>query len=131
MSCPFFYPQAQSPADSVSIPARIPLGLLYQGTCHADPATERTPPDGAAGDSCNFGYGHGSCANFPGDAEADAVRFSLSSTGELVWILEKDCAPVRHGHMDDAGKIVRRQAEVFLENYDRYIKRTPGSGIDF
>ena len=82
-------------------------------------------------DRCNFGYGHGHCASFPADSEADAVRFSLSANRELVWILEKDFSPVRHGRIQDADSIVRKQAEVFLENYERYIKRTSGPGIDF
>lgn len=131
MPCPYFYPQAPAPAGGDPPPARMPLGLLYEGDCHADPGNKRTADRKMLRDHCNFGYGHGHCASFPADSEADAVRFSLSANRELVWILEKDFSPVRHGRIQDAGSIVRKQAEVFLENYERYIKRTSGPGIDF
>jgi hypothetical protein len=131
MSCPYFYPQERETEVSDLLPARIPLGLLYKGECRANPAGLSVPQADTAGEHCNFGYGHGSCANFPHDAGADAVRFTLSSSRELIWILEKDFAPVRYGRIDEADTMVRRQAEVFLENYERYIERTAGSRIDF
>jgi len=125
MSCPYFLPQTPVSDGSLAAPARIPLGLLYRGECHAGlPGATHAV---AADDCCNFGYGHGRCGSFPRDAEADAVRFTLTASRELVWILEKDFAPLRHGGLSEAGPIVRKQAEVFLENYERYILRTPSS----
>ena len=131
MPCPFFYPLAPAPVSAGPPPARTPLGRLYDGDCHADPDCPRTADRNTLKDRCNFGYGQGHCQSFPQDAEADAVRFSLSAVGELVWILEKDFSPVRHGGIQDADLIVRKQAEVFLENYERYINRTSGPGINF
>jgi hypothetical protein len=130
MSCPYFFPVSLA-ADVDSPPARVPLGRLYEGACHADPAGSTAPEPAMVKDYCNFGYGAGSCSHFPDDAEADAVRFSFSAGRELVWILEKDFAPVRHGRLREADAIVTRQAEVFLENHDRYIGGASGSRIDF
>ena len=131
MPCPYFYPQLPAGPCGQHPPARMPLGRLYEGECHADPLQPTVPDRKVVRDCCNFGYGHGHCAIFPKDSEADAVRFSLSATRELVWILEKDFSPVRHGRMQDASPILRKQAEVFLENYERFIKRTSGPRIDF
>jgi hypothetical protein len=130
MSCPYFYPQTPAPEGSYALPARVPLGVMYRGECHADPSTVHASVTDVGGDCCNFGYGHGVCGNFPPDAEADAVRFSLSRSRELLWILEKDFAPLRYGCIGDAGSTVKRQAEVFLENYERHIARAPGPRID-
>ncbi|MEO8127182.1 MAG: hypothetical protein ABI822_08825 [Bryobacteraceae bacterium] len=127
MPCPYFYPHAPLPDSGRPLPARMPLGGLYEGDCHA--VAEATTE--ADKDHCNFGYSHGHCAKFPSDAEADAVRFSLRDGRDVLWILEKDFSPVRHGGIHDASSIVRRQAEVFLENYERNIKRTSGPGLHF
>jgi hypothetical protein len=54
----------------------------------------------------------------------------MSASNELVWILEKTYVPVRYGVVDEAGGIVKRQAEVFLENYERRSDRTAGSRIN-
>src|SRR6185436_1298233 len=78
MSCPYFYPQALAPDRDVPLPARMPLGLLFQGECHADSDQKRLTAD----DHCNFGYARGSCSHFPNGADADAVRFSVSSSRE-------------------------------------------------
>jgi hypothetical protein len=129
MSCPYFFPVSLA-IDVGSLPARVPLGQLYEGTCHADPAGSAAPEPAMVKNYCNFGYGITSCSHFPEGAEADAVRFSLSAARELVWILEKDFAPVRFGRLEEANAIVTRQAEVFLENHDGYIGRTSGSRID-
>ena len=131
MPCPYFYPVAASAAGGDPQPARTPLGRLYDGDCHVNPDHPRAADRKTMRDSCNFGYGQGHCQSFPQDSEADAVRFSLSATRELVWILEKNFSPVRHGGMQDADRIVRKQAEVFLENYERYINRASSTGINF
>jgi hypothetical protein len=92
-----------------------------------DPAHPRPHLAATLREYCNFGYGRGHCENFPRDAETDAVRFSVSASNELIWIYEKDYAPAAHGHLVEIGGIVRRQAEVFLENYERRIDRATGS----
>ena len=112
MPCPYFYPQIPV-SGGVRILARVPLGVLYEGDCHAAPVVRMR----LAADHCNFGYGKRSCEHFPGDADADAVRFSISASRDVVWILEKDFTPLRHGPIKDASPIVRRQAEVFLERF--------------
>jgi hypothetical protein len=52
---------------------------------------------------CNFGYARGRCAEFPDSSTADAVRFSVAGNADgivkIVWILEKDHAPVEHGFL--------------------------------
>ena len=126
MPCPYFYPLAPAPEGGRPLPARTPLGGLYDGDCRA--AATKSAADS---DHCNFGYSQGHCERLPPDAEADAVRFSFSASRELVWILEKDFSPVRHGGIQDAGSIVRRQAEVFLENHERNSTRASGPGIHF
>lgn len=51
--------------------------------------------------SCNCGYGRGKCAVFPADAECDALRYSIAEDRgveiEIVFVYEKDYAPLRHG----------------------------------
>lgn len=102
MACPYFYPVAE--AVGVRQPARAPLGALYEGRCEVG---------GCAGsDACNFGYAAGRCDAFPLDAEADAVRFSTVG-GRTVYVLEKECAPVRHGDTTSLTGTLARQAEVF------------------
>jgi len=105
---------------------RAPLGGLFHGECEIERG---------AGDArlCNFGYARGLCASFPEATVADAVRFSVSGSSEgvvkLVWILEKDHAPVEHGFLEyreSTGEFVEmpegvlgEQARVFVENYLR------------
>ena len=62
-------------------------------------------------------------------SEDDQLLFGAKRSGILTdeaQKAEKDFSPVRHGRIQDAGSIVRKQAEVFLENYERYIERTSG-----
>ncbi len=104
---------------------RAPLGGMFEGQCERN----------GAGDArlCNFGYARGLCAHFPDGSGADAVRFSVAGSsdgvGRLVWILEKDHAPVEHGvweYLEATGEFVEAQegtlgiqARAFLENYLR------------
>ena len=63
---------------------------------------------------CNTGYARGRCAKFPANAEADAVRFSADRDGVVVYILEKDHAPLRHGVVSDQLESpLREQASAF------------------
>ena len=102
---------------------RAPLGGIFEGSCERN----------GVGDArlCNFGYARGLCAHFPGGV--DAVRFSVAGITDgvvkLVWILEKDHAPVEHGVLEYLEStrgfvaapegVLEAQARVFLENYLR------------
>jgi hypothetical protein len=120
--CPFFRPLRQMEWSS----GRAPLGAIFEGDCERH----------GTGDArfCNFGYARGSCAEFPDGPAADAVRFSVleSAPGivRMIWILEKDHAPVEHGFLEYAEStrafsaepegVLAVQARVFVENYLRH-----------
>jgi hypothetical protein len=104
---------------------RVPLGAMFEGTCENQGIGEPR--------LCNFGYARGLCAEFPEASAADAVRFSVAGNADgivkIVWIFEKDHAPVEHGFLEYAksrGAFVAEpegalgvQARVFVENYLR------------
>jgi hypothetical protein len=121
MACPFFKPLR--PMEwSVG---RAPLGAIFEGECEKHGTVEAR--------LCNFGYARGLCADFPDGSVADAVRFSVVGNAEgilrVVWILEKDHAPVEHGLLEYGeltGRFVETpegvlgmQAHAFIENYLR------------
>ena len=120
MACPFFRPLRPMEWGS----GRAPLGGLFEGEC------ERERGAGEAR-LCNFGYARGLCASFPEATVADAVRFSVLGSGDgvvrVVWIFEKDHAPMEHGYLEyreSAGAFVKApegvlgaQARAFVENY--------------
>ncbi len=80
---------------------------------------------------CNLGYARGRCARFPGDAEADAVRFSLAGDRagvlSLRFAVERGHLPLAHGTLVFSGgkvtpepaPLLRSQAEAYLESYLR------------
>lgn len=119
MPCPFFEPRVVLETGPWTHRPRLPLGEAYSGVCHAIGAGQ-TPPEARQIELCNRGYARGICEHFPESCRADAVRFSV--TGEdplrLTYILEKECAPIEHGHADarlllpDA--ILIAQARAFL-----------------
>src|SRR5262245_54382050 len=91
---------------------RLPLGGTYRGTCHARPGEGVEEHR----EFCSWGYARGRCDRFPADSKADAVRFSKTGEG-LIYILERDCAPVEHGIVTQAaGELLSRQASAFSEN---------------
>src|SRR5262245_20332329 len=100
MPCPFFHPDVPIPNDPWSRPPRMPLGEAYGGVCRAS-ATAFIPDGDLLLSVCNRGYGRSSCPRFPADAEADAIRFSLAEERdgevELIYVRERDYAPVAHG----------------------------------
>lgn len=104
MACPYFYPISRN-SDGKQ-PARAPLGVLYQGRCEAG--------GDARHEACNFGYARHTCDAFPANSEADAVRFT-NLDGKILFILEKDYSPVRHGSVDMLEGALARQAEVFQQ----------------
>jgi hypothetical protein len=104
---------------------RAPLGAIFEGEC------ERRGTGGTR--FCNFGYARGSCAEFPDGSAVDAVRFSVSGNADgvvkIVWIFEKDHAPVEHGFLEytkstgafvaEPSGVLGAQARIFVENYLR------------
>ena len=111
----------------------MPLGDLYLGVCQvqADPFE---PSPSHQREFCNCGYARGECDRFPPEGAADAVRFSVTEDLpfrlRLVYVIEKDHAPARHGvleysvsdaRLETAGldEIWMRQAEKFVESYLR------------
>lgn len=85
MACPYFRPLREAEWSE----GRAPLGGIFEGECARGGVCDAR--------LCNFGYARGVCAHFPADAAADAVRFSMPAEDRLVWILERDHAPVAHG----------------------------------
>ncbi|HTS78643.1 MAG TPA: hypothetical protein VMG40_20700 [Bryobacteraceae bacterium] len=103
---------------------RLPLIDPYRGVCRAaDPfeADEKTQRD-----LCNWGCARGRCQRLPREG-ADAVRFAVfsedSTSLRVVYIYEKDCAPVDHGIAEDpfdsAPEILRTQLRAFAQSYRR------------
>ena len=141
MACPFFAPSRRLENTVWLIPPRYPLGDLFSGTCHAS-ASDLTEGhhDDHQEESCNFGYALGRCDRFPGGDAADAVRFSvtedLPTRLSVVYVIEKDHAPVAHGTLEysiaDArfvgpvlSHVLVQQAHAFLESY---LSRRASSG---
>ena len=93
------------------------MGAAYAGVCRVRTGVEHEPSEEHQREWCNCGYARGRCAEFPADAAADAVRFSMAG-GKVVYILEKDHAPMRHGRTDEDGvdELLRSQARAFVES---------------
>jgi len=83
---------------------------------------------------CNCGYARGRCDRFPADSVEDAVRFSITDDAaqrlRMVYVLEKDHAPVEYGSMeyaieaaqlsgDHINGALAPQARAFIESYLR------------
>ena len=115
-------------------PPRFPLGDPFGGVCHARPADIIEPPEAHQRELCNCGYARGRCDRFPGNSAADAVRFSITDETPtrlaVVYVVEKDHAPVEHGTLEyliaDAhlngphiSDILVQQARAFLVSYLR------------
>ena len=117
MPCPFFEPALDPPPEPWqqrwTHRPRLPLGDCYSGLCHAAEPRAVTGPER---DLCNHGYARGRCAYFPESCQADAVRFSMVSEDppRLIYILEKDYAPLEHGEVLPPGPIPAAQARAFL-----------------
>jgi hypothetical protein len=118
VACPWFEPVSIASGDNRPQPARAPLGKVFRGLCHAHgPAGPCAPDESVLFEACNFGYGRGSCSQFPTGGDADAVRFSQHD-GKLIWILEKNYAPLRFGVVDAACEgLLMRQAEAFKQTH--------------
>ena len=119
MACPYFKPSRRLDAGGWDPAPRLPLGNAWAGECTAGSTWE--PPEGVQRETCNCGYARGRCGHFPDDAGADAVRFSMAGE-RLIYILEKDHAPVEHGECSDATELrepLASQARAFRESYGR------------
>ncbi len=125
MACPFFRPIDRLDEGAWTHAPRLPLGDPYRGTCHARPGEVLEAPEAQQRDLCNCGYVRGRCDRFPADSAADAVRFSVVSDRDgqvqLVYVLEKDHSPVKHGLLDNApvSELLSSQARAFLQSYRR------------
>lgn len=117
MACPFFEPTAILETGPWAHPPRLPLGGTFSGLCHAEGARPVNLP---GLELCNHGYARGQCGHFPSACQADAVRFSLTQEQplRLVYILEKDHAPLEYGELDQrvlaSNGILAAQARAFL-----------------
>ena len=126
-------PVARLDQNSWIHPPRLPLSDPYSGTCHAD-AELFEPPERSQRELCNCGYARGRCERFPTATKADAVRFSITGDREgvveLVYVLERNYAPLEHGKLEysiaeaklgDAriGEILAAQACAFVGSYLR------------
>ena len=132
MACPFFKPLRRLDSGGWNPAPRLPLGDAWGGECTARGAW--APPETVQRELCNCGYARGRCEHFPAAGATDAVRFSMVATngvaangaangGEverLIYILEKDHAPLEHGGIDcsaDPREPLASQARAFVESY--------------
>ena len=127
MACPFFDPLEPWPLDSWPGPARVPLGRPWRGRCVAPDGEFDPPGETVQREFCNFGNARGRCSRFPGDASAEAHRFSCSAMRgtrdfQEIWIEERECTPLRHvaldiacacGRPDPGASLPMRQAQAF------------------
>ena len=132
MACPFFLPQGELETGPWDHTPRLPLGGAFSGVCHAQPGEAYQPPYRHQEELCNCGYARGLCERFPENEAADAVRFSVTREGpkrlRLVYILEKEHAPVEFGELEysvqrkalltsPSNAIIARQAQAFIGKY--------------
>ena len=107
MACPYFIPTEVWP--DWTGPRRVPLGEPYRGLCAQTEVEIDTP-------ICNFGYARGRCPHYPEDSLVDAVRFSMPNPEVLIWITERDHAPLAHG-IGDPPQEYEALAQAFLRSY--------------
>jgi hypothetical protein len=132
VACPFFVPSRRLEIAGWVRPPRYPLGDPFGGACHARPGDILEPPEARQRELCNCGYARDRCERFPGGSAPDAVRFSVTDDSHsrllVVYVVEKDHAPVEHGTIeywiDEArlegqhiSDILVQQARAFLESY--------------
>ncbi len=130
MACPYFVPERRVETNVWARPPRMPLGAIFVGRCEAGPGAVTEPPEERQRELCNQGYARGECACFPGDAAADAVRFSVAGEEDgrvsLIWVREREHAPVEFGRIECCGGRVEgaegrlaAQARAFVESFER------------
>jgi hypothetical protein len=114
MPCPYFFPLRKIGTDGWEPAPRLPLGDAWSGECRAAAGPKSVEPN--EHELCNTGYARGHCTHFPIDAMGDAVRFYYSG-GKLMYVIEKDHAPLQYGEMDsllDSKEILAVQARAFI-----------------
>src|SRR3982750_409384 len=116
MACPHFLPIDRTTHPTRPHPARTPLGALFGGVCKADSTNDRIPDADRLYDHCNFGYGRGHCPWFPQATDGDAVRFTQRGA-KLIYIMERDYSPLRHGPVERADELLRAQSEIFRHHH--------------
>jgi hypothetical protein len=118
LACPYFKPLRRLDAGAWDPAPRLPLGDAWAGACTVGSAWE--PAEPMQRETCNCGYVRGRCAHFPDDAGADAVRFSMAGE-RLIYILEKDHAPLEHGEVEatEMREPLASLARAFRESYGR------------
>jgi len=94
--CPWFLPVTRLTTDEWIHAPRLPLGAEFRGVCKARPDDPLVPPDARQRELCNCGYARGRCDRLP-QGSADAVRFSVVSEVQIVWVLERNHAPAEFG----------------------------------
>jgi hypothetical protein len=119
LACPYFKPSRCLGAGGWDPAPRLPLGDAWAGECTAGSPGE--PPETVQRETCNCGYARGCCAHFPDDAGTDAVRFSIVAGDRLIYIFEKDHAPVEHGEVGatEIREPLASLARAFRESYGR------------
>lgn len=90
------------------------------------------PPEARQRELCNCGYARTRCDRFPGGDAPDAIRFSVTEDTparlSLVYVIEKNHAPVEHGTLlykiegdrlegQPLSDVLIQQARAFLESY--------------
>lgn len=135
MPCPFFFPLRALGNQGA---ARVPLGAIFAGLCRASQDGTVEPPEPRQRELCNRGYARGACPCFPDDAASDAVRFSVASDENgcirLLYVFERDHAPVEHGRLEygselhgaEGRDVLAAQVRAFLESYRRNRPARPG-----
>ncbi len=139
MACPFFDPQRRLEPGPWTHRPRLPLGDAYFGFCNSPSGATHSPSEEHQRELCNRGYARGLCEHFPVSSAADAVRFSVVAEDRggamrVVYVLEKDHAPLRHGALEfqiadfpaepfatpieaPPDDLLLRQAQAFVESY--------------
>ena len=132
VACPFFHPDAPIEDGAWLKPPRVPLGDPCQGVCQASPVPSRPSFDDLR-TFCNQGYARARCDRFPASSTADANRFSIAhdhnGAVELIYIRERDYAPIEHGPatyslndraftgLPDGDTAINAQARQFITSY--------------
>ncbi len=133
MACPFFLPLERFPDGNWPHPLRLPLGDGWRGLCNAPGQQNVSPTDHELQELCNLGY-PATCARFPKDRPADAVRFAVvrdrGDKLQVCYVLELGHRPGEYGTLEydlasgtwagehrDAG--IQRMAACFVESYLR------------
>ena len=128
MACPLFKPARRLDAGGWDPAPRLPLGDAWAGECMA--GCSEQPAESTQREVCNCGYARGRCEHFPAGMEADAVRFSLGVDGRLIYIFEKNHAPLEHGEIDaltDPREPLASLARAFRDSHRRLVESSQKS----